>query len=129
MASKPTVAVIGASSHRHKYGNKSLRAHLKQGYEVFPVNPHETEIEGLKAYSDLASVPVEALDRITVYVPSWIGIHLLEAMAAKNPKEVWFNPGSESEALMAKAEALGLPTVYACSIIDIGSRPSDFGDE
>ncbi len=126
MPAKPTVAVIGASSHRHKYGNKSLRAHLKQGYEVFPVNPHETEVEGIRAYPDLPSLPVETLDRITVYVPPWVGIHLLEQMAAKNPKEVWFNPGSESPALMQKAEALGLPTVYACSIIDVGSRPADF---
>lgn len=126
---KPTVAVIGASSHRHKYGNKSLRAHFKQGYEVFPVNPNETEIEGLKAYPDLTSIPVESLDRISVYVPPWVGIQMLDAMAAKKPKEVWFNPGSESAALMAKAEALGLPTVYACSIIDVGSRPGDFADE
>jgi len=128
MSNKPTVAILGASSQRHKYGNKSVRAHLQQGYEVYPINLTVTEIEGLKAYPDLASLPVATVDRISVYLAPWIGIHLLEAMAAKQPKEVWFNPGSESPALMAKAEALGLPTIYACSIVDVGSRPSDFAD-
>ena len=37
--SQPTVAIIGASTDRSKFGNKSVRAHLQQGYEVFPVNP------------------------------------------------------------------------------------------
>jgi len=36
---KQTVAIIGASADRQKYGNKSVRAHLKQGYDVFPVHP------------------------------------------------------------------------------------------
>ena len=67
--SRPTVAVLGASANRRKYGNKSVRAHLQQGYEVFPVHPAAGEIEGLKAYPNLASVPVETLDRITVYLP------------------------------------------------------------
>ncbi len=124
----PTVAVLGASADRRKYGNKSVRAHVLQEYEVFPVNPTEREIEGLKAYPNLASVPVAQLDRITVYLPPQIGIGLLEQMAAKRPKEVWFNPGSESPALLARAETLGLPVITACSIVDVGAHPSEFTD-
>ena len=36
-----TVAVIGASNHRSKYGNKAVRAFVQQGYAVYPVNPKE----------------------------------------------------------------------------------------
>lgn len=125
-SSPPTVAVIGASSDRRKYGNKSLRAHVQQGYEVFPVNPHETKIEGLTAYPNLAAVPREFLDRITIYVPPQVGITLLAAIAAKHPKEVWLNPGAESPELIAKAEALGLPVIQACSIVDLGVSPGQF---
>ena len=35
--SQPTVAIIGASADRSKYGNKSVRAHQAQGYEVAKV--------------------------------------------------------------------------------------------
>ncbi|MFO0918750.1 MAG: CoA-binding protein [Planctomycetaceae bacterium] len=128
-AAKPTVAILGASTDRKKYGNKSVRAHVQQGYDVFPVNPTAAEVEGLKAYPRLADVPAERLDRISVYLPPQLGITVLDQIAAKHPKEVWFNPGSESPELIEKAEALGLPVIMACSIVDLGSRPSDLSDQ
>ena len=41
-----TVAVIGASNAPHKYGNKAVRAYLRQGWTVYPVNPTEETVEG-----------------------------------------------------------------------------------
>jgi hypothetical protein len=124
--SKPTVAILGASRNRRKYGNKSVRAHVQQGYEVFPVNPHAVEIEGLKAYRDLASVPVKQLDRISVYLPPEVALGLLEEIQNRGAKEVWFNPGSDSPEVVARAEELGLDIIRACSIVDIGVSPSEF---
>ena len=126
---KPTVAVIGASNDRRKYGNKSLRAHLAQGYEAYPVNPNEAEVEGLKAYSRLSDIPIDHLDRITVYVPPHVGITLLEEIKQAKADEVWFNPGSESPELMKRAEQLGLDITMACSIVDLGRSPAEFADE
>ena len=98
---KPTVAILGASRDRRKFGNKSVRAHLEEGYEVFPVNPHAETIEGLKAYPDLASVPVKKLDRISVYLPPEVVLSLLEEIQNRGAKEVWFNPGSDSPEVVA----------------------------
>jgi predicted CoA-binding protein len=124
--SKPTVAILGASRNRRKYGNKSVRAHVQQGYEVFPVNPHAAEIEGLKAYPDLASVPVKPLNRISVYLPPEVAVGLLEEIQKRGAKEVWFNPGSDSPEVVDRAEELGLDIIRACSIVDIGVSPSAF---
>lgn len=126
---KPTVAILGASTDRRKYGNKSVRVHLDQGYEVFPINPSADEVEGLKAYRSLAELPVAHIDRISVYLPPQVGIGLLDQIVAKHPQEVWFNPGSESPELVEKAEALGLPVIMACSIVDLGARPHDISDQ
>ena len=123
-APKPTVAVLGASQNREKYGNKSVRAHLQQGYDVFPVNPKAETIEGLACYPSLADVPVAQLDRVSIYLPPGIGITMLEEIQAKNPKEVWLNPGSESAELLQRAEELGLETIQACSIVDVGLSPA-----
>lgn len=123
MTTKPTVAIIGASTDRNKFGNKSVRAHLRQGYEVFPVNPKGGEIEGLTAYKSLAEVPARKLNRISMYVPPAVGISLLPEIAAKMCDELWLNPGSESDALIAAAENLGIHTVVACSIVDLGVNP------
>src|SRR6267378_3140059 len=53
-----TVAIIGASNNRTKFGNKAVRAFLRQGYTVFPVNPKETKIEGLPTFRSVREVPV-----------------------------------------------------------------------
>lgn len=126
--SKPTVAVLGASADRRKFGNKSVRAHLRAGFEVYPINPKVDEIEGLRAYATLADIPAKTLDRISVYVPPNVGLTLLPEMAAKGAQEVWFNPGSESRELLQKANALRLKVIAACSIVDLGMSPSEFPD-
>lgn len=117
-----TVAVIGASRDRAKFGNKAVRAFLQQGYEVYPVNPKETEIEGVKCYAGIADVPVRP-DQITVYLPPSVTLGLLPAIAARGCGELWLNPGSESDELVEAAERLGLNVVQACSIVDIGVSP------
>ena len=48
---------------------------------------------------------------------------LLDAIKAKHPKELFINPGAESDALIARAEGLGLDPIQACSIVDSGERP------
>ena len=119
------VAVIGASTDRRKYGNKAVRAFAAQGYDVVPVNPHETSIEGLTTYRSVADVP-GAIDMATMYVPPDVGLRVIEEIARKRIPEVWFNPGSESDALVARAQALGLNAVEACSIMGIGDSPGRY---
>lgn len=123
--SRPTIAIIGASSNRRKYGNRAVRSYLNQAFDVFPVHPSAGVIEGLKAYPSIRDVPV-ALDRVSFYVPPHIGLQVIEEVARKNPKEVWFNPGSESDELIDKARDLGLNVIVACSIVAIGEDPSAY---
>ncbi|HEY2828373.1 MAG TPA: CoA-binding protein [Pirellulales bacterium] len=120
----PTVAILGASTDRSKYGNKSVRAHSQSGYTVYPVNPKGGEIEGLKAYRSLAEVPPGKLDRVSVYLPPAIGMSALDEVAARGCDELWLNPGSDSPEVVEKALALGLNVIQACSIVDVGVSPS-----
>lgn len=128
MEKRQTVAILGASQNRGKYGNKSVRAHLSEGYEVFPINPNADQIEGLTSYASLSEVPAEQLDRISVYLPPAIGLKLLTEIQAANAREVWFNPGSESPELMEQARAMGINVVQACSIVDVGHMPGEFSE-
>ncbi|MFA6317598.1 MAG: CoA-binding protein [Elusimicrobiota bacterium] len=120
--SKPSIAVIGASKDRSKYGNKSVRAHAAAGYDVYPVHPSETEIEGFKVYRSVADIPVP-LDRVSLYLSPEAGIRVLPAIAAKKPKEFFVNPGAESKELIKAAKALGLEPLLACSIVAVGRMP------
>ncbi|HYU79016.1 MAG TPA: CoA-binding protein, partial [Vicinamibacterales bacterium] len=62
----------------------------------------------------------------TMYVPPHIGEQLIEQIAQKGIRELWVNPGAESDALIAKARSLGLQPIEACSIMGIGLSPSEF---
>ena len=119
------VAVIGASSNRHKYGNKALRAFEQQGYTVIPVNLHEPAVEGHQAYRSVLDIPGE-VDMATVYVPAEAGLVVVEELARKGVPEVWLNPGADDIAVVARARALGLNVIQACSIIAIGESPSRY---
>jgi predicted CoA-binding protein len=118
----PTVAIIGASNDRSKYGNKSVRAHLKDGFTVYPVNPREAQIEGLAAYKTISAVPVRP-ERVSLYVPPAVVLKLLPEIASKGCDELWLNPGTESDEVLAEAERLGLKVIQACSIVALGISP------
>lgn len=118
-----TIAVIGASNDRRKFGNKAVRAFLQQGYEVFPVNPRESEIEGIAAFKSIRDVPVRP-QMIGVYLPPPVLLKVLPDIAARGCDELWLNPGTESDEVLAAAERLGLNVVQACSIAGVGVSPS-----
>ena len=120
-----TVAIIGASNNRDKFGNKALRAFERQGYRVIPINPTVTVVEGHKTYASVLDVP-ESIDMATVYVPASAGISVMEDLAKKGVGEVWLNPGADEDEVVERARALGLNVIQACSIIGIGESPSRY---
>ena len=119
------VAVIGASSDRRKFGNKALRAFAHQGYTVVPINPHESEIEGHRAYATVLDVP-GPIDMATVYVPPEIGVGVMDELAEKKVGEVWLNPGADGSEVVERARQRGLKAIQACSIIGIGESPRSY---
>jgi len=116
------VAVVGASSNRDKFGNRAVRAFQQRGFTVIPINPHEREVEGLKAYASVLDVP-GPIDMASLYVPPNVGEQVIADIARKGIAEVWLNPGAESDELIARARALNIQPIVACSIVAIGENP------
>lgn len=119
-----SVAVIGASNDRAKYGNKAVRAYLRSGFKVYPVNPKEETIEGLKSYRSILDIQTE-VERASLYVPPKVGLKIIEEIARKGVKELYVNPGAESDELVNKARKLGLNPILACSILAVGLDPME----
>ena len=120
-----TVAVVGASSDRNKFGNKALRAFKAEGYTVIPINPNEREVEGIATYPSVLNVP-GTIDMATVYVQPDVAMRLLPEFEQKGIAEIWVNPGAESDELLSDARRRKLNVIAACSIIGIGRSPSSF---
>lgn len=120
-----TVAVVGASSDRKKFGNKALRAFVAEGYRVIPVNPNEAQVEGLPTYASVLDVP-GAIDMATVYVQPDVTLRLLDEFERKGIPEIWVNPGAEDDSVMSEARRRKMNVIFACSIVGIGRSPSQF---
>ena len=120
-----SIAIIGASPNRAKYGNKALRAYLERGDTVYPIHPVHQEVEGVKAYTSVLDVPGN-IDTATFYVPPAVGLRVIEEVAQKGIKQVLLNPGAESEELMQRAADLGIQATVACSILIAGRSPAEF---
>lgn len=65
------VAVIGASRSPHKIGFAIVDNIIKSGYQgkIYPVNPKESEIAGLKCYRDIGQIP-EQVELAVISVPT-----------------------------------------------------------
>ena len=122
MSERKAIAIVGASTDKTKFGNKAVRAYVEVGYDVYPVNPKEDMIEGLRVYRSLLDIPVK-LDMVSLYVPPAVGMKVLDEVAKKGCGELWLNPGTESDELIEKATELKLNTICACSIVAIGVYP------
>jgi predicted CoA-binding protein len=120
-----TVAVVGASSDRSKFGNKALRAFQAEGYRVIPINPNEREVEGLPTYASVLDVP-EPIEMATVYVQPSVTLGLLDEFQRKNIPEVWINPGAEDQEVIDEGRRRNMKLIYACSIVAIGRSPYQF---
>jgi len=121
-----TIAVLGASRDRSKYGNKCVRAYHDAGWQVLPVNLGSAEpIEGLPTVRRLADLR-GPLDRISVYLPPPVTLDLLDEIAGAGAGEVWFNPGSADARVLEEARRLGIAARPGCSIVDIGVSPAQF---
>jgi hypothetical protein len=123
-----TIAILGASNDRNKFGNKAVRAYIKAGWSVFPVNLNEEVIEGLTVYKSMLDIP-EQIELASFYLRPIVGEKVVDDVIKKGVKKVFLNPGSESEDIIKKLKDSGIEIVQACSIIAIGSFPEEFEND
>lgn len=119
-----TVAVIGASNDRSKFGNKAVRAFHQTGHKVFPVHPAQTEVEGLPCFKSMREVP-ERPNLVSVYLGPERLLAILPDIAARGCDELWLNPGTVSGEVLARAKELRLTTRQLCSIREVGLSPEE----
>ena len=93
-----TIALIGASNDKQKYGNKIYCDLRNKGYNVTPINPKEETIEGDKAYNTIEEMP-KLPDIANFVVPPPIAIKIAQNISKLGVKHLWFQPGSESNEL------------------------------
>jgi len=119
----PVFGVAGASRRRHKYGNKVLRSYLQAGRKAIPVNPRETEIEGVPCVASALDLPADARS-LSVITPPAVTERVVAEAIRKGIEHIWMQPGAESERAVAACRAAGINVIAdgSCVLVVLGYR-------
>jgi predicted CoA-binding protein len=125
------IAVAGVSRGADSAANPVYRKLRESGYQVFPVNPRASEVEGVTCYPDLGSVPGD-LDGVVVATHPDVSVEIVRQAVARGIHRVWFHRsfGQGSVSAPAVQECAkhdvpcivgGCPLMY-CEPVDFGHR-------
>ena len=125
------IAVVGVSRGTGSAANAVFRKLRDSGYEVFPVNPNASQVEGSRCFPNLASVPGE-LDGIVVATHPDVSLEVVRQAIDRKIPRIWFHRsfgrGSVSAAAVRECSSHGIrcvvggcPLMY-CEPVDFGHR-------
>lgn len=125
------IAVAGVSRQAGQAANAIYRKLRDQGYQVFPINPGATQVEGVRCYPNLSAVG-QAVDGVVIATHPDVSIEIVRQCAELGIRRVWFHrsfgQGSVSEAAISECGRLGIepiiggcPLMY-CEPVDIGHK-------
>jgi predicted CoA-binding protein len=119
----PAYGVAGASPHRHKYGNKVLRCYQQAGRRAIPVNPNESEVEGVACVASVLDLPAEVRS-LSIITPPRVTERIVGQAIEKGIRHVWMQPGAESPAAIEACERAGLDVIAdgSCLLVVLGFR-------
>ncbi len=114
-------AVAGVSRQPHQPANAIWKKLRDSGFEVFPLNPNASNIDGEKCYPDLASVP-GPIDGVVVATHPRVAIDIVRQCSAKGVRNIWFHrsfgTGSVSPEAVRECQTLGIqPIVGGCPLM------------
>ena len=125
------IAVAGVSRGTDSAANLVFRKLRDSSYEVFPVNPNASEVEGVKCFPNLESVPGK-LDGIVVATHPDVSVDVVRQAIERKVPRIWFHRsfgrGSVSDAAVGECRSHGMqciaggcPVMY-CEPVDFGHR-------
>ena len=107
-------AVAGVSRDPRQAANAIYRKLRTSGYEVIPVNPRATEVEGVRCYSDLAAIS-GTIDGLVVASPPEASLALVRQCVERGVSRVWFHRslggGSVSREAVRECELRGIECI------------------
>jgi len=125
------IAVAGVSRQPNQAANAVFRKLRDSGYEVFPINPKASQVEGARCYSDVGAVPAQ-LDGVVIATSPGISSRIVQQCSNHGVRRVWFHrsfgDGSVSEEAVRECDALGIDCIVGgcplmfCHPVDLGHK-------
>jgi uncharacterized protein len=121
LTSTRTIAMVGASSNPERPSYGVFSRLVRAGYRVIPVNPHETVVQGERAYPSLTAVP-EPIDLVDVFRRPEATPPIADEAVRVGAKVLWLQLGIVNEDAAARARAGGLIVVMDACLAVVVAR-------
>ncbi len=108
--SSKSVALIGVSREKQSYSRMLLKAFIDKGFEVFPVNPNETEIDELKCYQSITQLP-DSIDAAYIIRRKEVAVDLARELANKGIKKIWIHVKCDAPNIKELCKEFGVTVI------------------
>lgn len=106
------IAVVGMSKNEGKAAHYVPKYLISHGYNVIPVNPTASEIQGRRSYPAVSSVPGN-IDIVDIFRPSEdVPAVVADALKKEGIKVIWMQEGIHSKEAERMAREKGIKVVY-----------------
>jgi predicted CoA-binding protein len=114
MANKKTL-ILGATPNSGRYAYLAANRLVSYGHAIVNVGIKTGEVAGV--HIEKAEQIHNDIDTITLYVGPQNQLALYDYILNTQPKRIIFNPGTENSELQKLADAKGIETEYACTLV------------
>lgn len=122
--SQKTLAVVGVSKKKGKFGSTVYRELKAKGYRVFPVNPKIDDFEGDKCYSSLKELPEVPGGAVIVVSPKATE-NVVRDAAAAGISRIWIQQGAESQEAVVACKEKDISVIHSHCIL-MFAEPTGF---
>jgi hypothetical protein len=119
------MAIAGASRNMKKFGGSVFKELLENGFELYPVNPNASEIQGFKCYKSVEDLPAD-VQHLYIVTPNYETELVANAAIRKGIKMIWIQQKSESDKAIKTIMEAGIPLIYNKCIMMFASPVKGF---
>jgi predicted CoA-binding protein len=111
--------IIGASENPTRYSNMAIKKLVQNGHPVAAIGNKEGKVEGISFSKTKTNF--EEIDTVSLYIGQRHQPEYYDYVLSLNPKRIIFNPGTENEEFESLANAKGIKTMEACTLVLLGT--------
>lgn len=118
---KKTV-IIGATTNPGRYAYLAARMLTEYNHEIVPVGIKDGAVFGRDILDIFARPVVENVDTVTLYIGPQRQPEHIDYILGLKPKRIIFNPGTENDEFIRRAEEKGIEALEACTLVMLRSH-------
>jgi predicted CoA-binding protein len=117
---KKTV-IIGATTNPGRYAYLAARMLTEYNHEIVPVGIKDGAVFGRQILNIFKKPAIDDVDTVTLYIGPQRQPEHYDYILSLKPKRIIFNPGTENDEFIKRAEEKGIEALEACTLVMLRS--------